>query len=149
AACRLGGIVGEGSEEKKEALTLYGRFIGTAFQLTDDALDYSADRDRLGKSLGNDLQEGKITLPLLHLLRTCKDGDLRRVREIIASDQRTEKDLAFIQELLHRNHSLEYALSLAREYAAKARETLAPFEEPAPCYQALMDLTDFVVERDL
>jgi octaprenyl-diphosphate synthase len=146
--CRLGSILGKAPEDKKEALSLCGWFMGMAFQLADDALDYAADKDRLGKALGKDLEEGKITLPLLHLLRNSRDGNRQRIKKILTSDERTEKDLAVIQELLQQYESLNYALSLARGYAAKAQACLALFEDSLP-YQALLTLTDYVVDRDL
>jgi octaprenyl-diphosphate synthase len=148
ATCRLGAILGNAPEEKQEALQHFGWLMGMSFQLADDTLDYVADSDRLGKSLGKDLQEGKITLPLLHLLRQCKDDDLQQIRDILTSEKRTEKDLALILRLLHQNDSLSYALSLARDYSTQARESLTLFENSPP-YQALLTLTDYVVNRDL
>jgi len=88
ATCRLGGIVSGLDLDKRESLARFGLHLGIAYQLADDTLDYIADKDLLGKSLGKDLKEGKITLPLLHLLSNCPGRERERVKGIIKMDYR-------------------------------------------------------------
>ena len=93
AACKVGGIIGGATLEEQALLYRYGMHLGMAFQLADDRLDYSADRERLGKSLGQDLRQGMITLPLLHLLQTCSPSDQRWLKDKIRSQAIEEQDL--------------------------------------------------------
>ena len=147
AACRMGALLGNAAPERLEALTQYGWYMGLAFQLADDTLDYVADRNLLGKSLGKDLQEGKITLPLLHLLQHCQDGLRHQVQEILHASEWSEGDLQFILERMQEMGSLEYALQRAREFAQQARDYLKGLETTIPG-QALNTLTYYVVDRD-
>ena len=99
ATCRLAGVISDVSEEGKNSLTRIGWNIGMAFQLTDDTLDYTAAKERLGKTLGKDLSEGKITLPLLHLLKNCSDAEKPLIHRIIKEGKIRDEDLEFIQTL--------------------------------------------------
>ncbi|HMB42877.1 MAG TPA: polyprenyl synthetase family protein, partial [Luteimonas sp.] len=128
----------------EEALTRYGRHLGTAFQLVDDALDYRADRDALGKNLGDDLAEGKATLPVIHAIAHCAPASRERLREIIAHG-----DAGALPEVLAaiREHgSLEYSQRCAMDYAQRAEAALEGL--PASDWrQALIGLARYAVER--
>jgi Geranylgeranyl pyrophosphate synthase len=79
ASCRMGAILADASDAQQDALFRFGLHLGIAFQVADDTLDYTANGDHLGKSLGQDLREGKATLPLLHLLHHCSDQDRQMI----------------------------------------------------------------------
>ncbi|HEX8750330.1 MAG TPA: polyprenyl synthetase family protein, partial [Nitrospira sp.] len=81
ACCRMGAILAEASEVQQEALFRFGQYLGIAFQVTDDTLDYTANGASLGKTLGQDLRQGKATLPLLHLLNHCSDTDRQMIKD--------------------------------------------------------------------
>ena len=147
ATCRLGGIVSGLDPDKREALARFGLHLGIAYQLADDTLDYIADKDLLGKSLGKDLKEGKITLPLLHLLSNCPGRERERVKGIIKMDGITERDLREILALMKRYGSIEYSLKKATESIEKAKKNLN-FFPPSLHRQALFVVADYAVSRD-
>src|SRR4051812_34281217 len=87
AACRAGGILGGVSAAKEEALAEFGMELGIAFQLMDDTLDYISTEEEFGKSIGHDLEEGKVTLPLIYTLQHCSDVDRSEICDIIVKDE--------------------------------------------------------------
>jgi octaprenyl-diphosphate synthase len=143
AACRLGAVV-SGRTELEEALSTFGRELGVAFQVADDVLDYTADADTLGKNIGDDLAEGKPTLPLI-LTRNRMPADQRAiVDEIIRSGgrERIEEVVRVIQE----NGGLTDSMAAARERALAAQQSLAQL--PASAWKnALLDLAAYSVSR--
>ncbi len=146
AACRIGAVVAERPPSEADALSAFGLNLGIAFQLIDDYLDYSAQESQLGKSVGDDFREGKITLPVILAFARGNDGDRRfwcRVMEDL--DQRPED---FDQGLarLHQTGALADTREQAREYAETARETLSIFPDNA-YRRALADIADFCVDR--
>jgi len=147
ATCRLGAIVGKAPETEKEALTQFGLDLGTAFQVADDTLDYVAQKDLLGKALGTDLKEGKVTLPLLHLLRTCSGEEKRKIRQIVKGNGSLKKEFGHILALMHRYGSVEYAMHLAQQYVDRAKARLAVFPDSSH-KEALQVVADYVVTRD-
>ncbi len=148
ATCRLAGVISDVSEEKKDALTRFGWNIGMAFQLIDDTLDYTANRDRLGKTLGKDLSEGKITLPLLQLLKNCGDAERSLIHKIIKEENIGKDDLAFIQTLLRKYNSIDYSISAARGYVKTAKDELACFENSTEKL-SLIAVANYAITRDL
>ena len=147
AACRLGAIVSDVPESGKETLAQFGRNLGMAFQLSDDTLDYVAEKDLLGKSLGNDLQEGKITLPLLHLLRSCTEEERRKIQQIVEGNGAIKKEFGYILTLMHRYRSTRHAMDVAQRYVNQANACLAGLED-SPHKRALQTVADYVVTRD-
>ncbi len=145
AAARLGGVLGGSGEGRERALADYGMHLGTAFQLVDDALDYKADRDTLGKEIGDDLAEGKPTLPLIHAMRTGPAEGARVIREAIESGGRA--NLEPILAAIDAAGSLEYTFELAREEAARANQALDGIPD-SPWRDALATLADYAVSRD-
>jgi octaprenyl-diphosphate synthase len=146
ATCRCGAILGRLSAEKEEALAAFGMDLGVAFQLVDDVLDYVADQKESGKVLGRDLDEGKMTLPLIHALRRCRDSEKELVREIFSKDVLGDEDLAFVQQLIERYDGVGYARQQADYYAAKACSRLQGFAD-SPWRQALVDLAETAARR--
>ncbi|MFQ5579284.1 MAG: polyprenyl synthetase family protein [Nitrospiria bacterium] len=146
-SCRLGAIIAQGSEEAKESLSSYGRHIGIAFQVADDTLDYIADRKRLGKSLGEDLKGGKITLPLIHLLQHCDEEEKKNLERLIGGATIQEEDLKLVTDLMRRYGSIDYANKKAQDFVNLAKEELNRFDDSAQ-RQALITMADYVIERD-
>jgi len=126
------------------SMARYGKHLGTAFQLVDDVLDYRSDQEQLGKNLGDDLAEGKPTLPLIYALRMGNEEQRRIIRASI--EEGSTRDLERVTAAIESTGGLAYTARLARREAALAIEALA--ELPDSAYkQALRELADFAVER--
>ncbi len=147
AACKVGAIIGGASLEEQATLYRFGLHLGMAFQLADDRLDYSADRARLGKSLGQDLRQGMITLPLLHLLQTCPPSDQDWLKEKIVSRMIEDQDLQKILDMMKQQGSLGYATLRAREYVEAAALELERFPE-SQAKRSLAIVSCYMVGRD-
>ncbi len=146
AACQVGAVVAERPAAEEAALATFGMNLGIAFQLVDDALDYAADQVLLGKTVGDDFREGKITLPVL-LAHAAGDADERGFwqRTIEASEQ-TEADLDTALGLMARHGAIAATLDRAGVYAAAAQTALGPFPD-SPLRRALADVCDYTVHR--
>lgn len=147
ACSQLGGILGSASDKNEDLLRLYGLNIGIAFQLVDDVLDFTSTETVLGKPVGSDLNEGKLTLPLIYLMR---DGEPKH-RDLVC---RALRENGFgmahretIMELVREYGTDERALSKAHEYARRAKELLYSFP-PGKARDALLSIPDYIVERD-
>lgn len=147
AACRIGAVVAERPAAEEEALRSYGLNLGIAFQLVDDVLDYSAQQARLGKTIGDDFREGKITLPVVLAFRRGDDAERAFWRRTLEDMEQTDADLAHALELMGRHQTLRDSVERARHYGAVARDALGLFPN-SPMKRALLDVIDFVVDRD-
>jgi len=147
AACRMGAILAEASEEKQSALFRFGQYLGIAFQVADDTLDYNADGERLGKTLGQDLRQGKATLPLLHLLDHCSEPDRNMIKDRMETRTLSPEDLERILRLMQETGSLAYAMERARTYIAAAQHELEVFEDSS-ARRALAVAADYMITRD-
>jgi len=147
ASCKVGAIIGGAPLEEQMALSRFGFNLGMAFQLADDWLDYSADRTRLGKILGQDIRQGMITLPLLHLLQTCSPSEQSWLKEKIRSHSVDDQELERILQLMRAQGSLAYATSRAREYIEASALDLAPFPN-SPAKRSLAIVSCYMVNRD-
>jgi octaprenyl-diphosphate synthase len=144
AAARLGGILGGSPGALESGLADYGMHIGTAFQLIDDVLDYCGDPAAIGKSLGDDLAEGKPTLPLIYAMRCGSPGQAAVVRKAIRDGGR--EDFARVHEAIRDSGALDYARSVAQREAAAAAAAVARL--PASAYKdSLLELASFSVTR--
>jgi len=148
SSCRLAAIIAGLDDAKDEALAGYGTDIGLAFQLMDDALDYTAEAEKLGKALGKDLGEGKLTLPLIHLLGNCDEDVADRVNGIIEAEELPAGDLEFVLAEMARSKSIEYTVDRAKGLIERAKARLDVFP-PSPHKDALYAIADFIVERDM
>jgi octaprenyl-diphosphate synthase len=148
AACRLGAIISKAPLSQEDALTSYGKKLGLAFQITDDTLDYAADQTQLGKVLGKDLAEGKVTLPLIHLIREAGPGEREQLRAILAADTIEDKDLTYTLGLMAKYGSVPEALDRAQTLANEAKAALESFPNSSP-RRALSALADYVVQREM
>jgi len=144
AATRLGAIACDAPKEHEEALGSYGKHLGIAFQLVDDALDYTADMDELGKNLGDDLAEGKPTLPVIEALRSGTDSQQQTLRLAIENGDRSA--IGAVVEAIESTGALSYTAARAVEEAERAKTALAALPK-SEWRDALMDLADFAVER--
>ncbi len=145
AATRLGALLAGASEAEQTAMERFGLALGFAFQIADDVLDYTADAATLGKNLGDDLAEGKATLPLIHAL-TRVDGE-RRVRIATAIEQGDTSALPDIVSAIRASGSLDYSQLAARRYADDAVAALEGLPE-SPQLAALRGLALYSVERE-
>lgn len=144
AATRIGAMLANSDSSTEEAFATYGKHLGTAFQLIDDALDYSADSDELGKNVGDDLAEGKPTLPLIYAMQQGNDRQRDLIREAIKQGGLQHIDK--ITKIIKETGALDYTFTQAKNEAAKARASIE-FLPPGVYRQALMFLADYAVER--
>ena len=146
AAARLGAVVANRPAVEEEALDAFGRNLGVAFQLVDDALDYSADQAVLGKTVGDDFREGKISLPVLVAIARADDTELAFWRRTLEEGEQTEGDFAEAQRLITRHGALAETFSRARAYGAAALAALEPFPDSAE-KRAMAAVVDYCIER--
>jgi octaprenyl-diphosphate synthase len=146
-SAQIGGMLGGLGLEQQQALQQYGFNLGIAFQVVDDLLDVTGDYERLGKPVGADLVEGKMTLPLIHLLREPGHRGGEIVRNIIASRAASPEQWDEILDLLQQHRSIEYASRKAVEFAERAKKQLAVFPSSSE-RDALLALPDYVLSRD-
>ena len=147
AACRIGAIVADRPDDDAEALRQFGEHLGMAFQLVDDVLDYSARQARLGKSIGDDFREGKITLPVVIAFQEGSEAERAFWRRTLEAQEIVDGDLDQAIALLQRHGALDRSVARARDYAAAARTGLDRFPT-GPIRTALRDVVDFCVDRD-
>ena len=147
AACRIGAVVNNRPTPEEEALRTFGLNLGLAFQIIDDVLDYSAEQARLGKSIGDDFREGKITLPVI--LAYNRGGEAERFfwRRTLEDLEQQEGDLEKAIDLLVKSQAMKDAADRARHYGAIARDALGLFPEH-PIKSALLSVVDFTLERE-
>ena len=144
---QIGGMLGEVGAEKEQALRDYGFSLGIMFQLVDDLLDFTGAAEALGKPVGADLRDGKITLPLIHLLEHGGPEAGELIRGVVRDRDVTVEDWARIKALLTEHRSIDYAYGRAVEFGEAAKRQLRVFP-PSPEREALMALADFVLLRD-
>jgi len=147
AACRVGAILGRRPPDEEAALAGFGMKLGMIFQIADDLLDYSASREKLGKNLGKDLEEGKVTLPLIYLLRQASAEDFSRVKEIVQADTLERGDLEHLMGLFTRYRILESSTRRAEEILAETRAELDAFP-PSRAKDALLAIADHALYRE-
>jgi octaprenyl-diphosphate synthase len=144
---QLGATLAGATAAQMEALANYGRAVGLAFQIVDDVLDLTATEEVLGKPVASDLREGKTTLPVIHSLEHGTAADAQVIHRVLEDGGFARSTREQVQEILHRNGSVGYALAAAERYAEQGREALAPLED-SEFKRALLSVPDFVVSRD-
>jgi octaprenyl-diphosphate synthase len=147
ACARLGAIAGGANESAQTRLGEYAWNLGIAFQLIDDVLDFTSREKILGKPVGNDLREGKVTLPLIFALETCEPEERRLVETVLADGNYDQVPFGKILQILHRYAGVERAKARAQEFTDKARAIIHEFPE-SPYRRALLAVTDLVTDRD-
>lgn len=147
AACQAGAILGNASPEREAALADFGMNLGIAFQLMDDTLDYVAKEEQFGKSIGHDLEEGKITLPLIYTLKQCTPAEWDRIDSIVNKEMLDDDDFQTAFDMVNRYGGIDYTVAQARAYIQKANGALDEFPA-SPEKTALVELADYVVTRE-
>ncbi len=144
AAAQLGAVLGGATPEREAALAGYGMHLGTSFQLIDDVLDYSGDPGAIGKNLGDDLAEGKMTLPLIRAMAVGRAGDTALIRTAISDGRLT--DFAAVMDVLSRTSALDYARERAVRESEAAAVCVAGLP-PSPHKENLLELASFAARR--
>ena len=146
AACQVGGVVADSPAAQVAALAEYGTNLGMAFQLVDDALDYAADQRTLGKTVGDDFREGKITLPVLAAYDAGTPAERAFWRRTIEQSEQAEADLDHALALMERRGALAVTFARARRFADAAQRALGAFP-PSELRRCLHDIADYTVSR--
>lgn len=146
AACAGGAMVSEAEKETVENMKKFGLNFGVAFQLIDDLLDYTSSEEELGKPVGKDLREGKITLPLIYTLPNLEIAEIKKLEDRFKNLKAKEKDYNRVIELVRNNGAIDQVRSEAKIYTDKASTFLDLFPE-SPVKKELMELNACMVER--
>jgi len=147
AACQCGAILGKATAEQEQALAEFGMELGIAFQLMDDLLDYTASEADFGKSIGHDLEEGKMTLPLIHALRQCSSEERDQIAAVVEKDELSAQEFTWVTDLVRRQGGIDYTIERARACVDSCRRHLAVFPD-SQCKEALLELAEYVVTRN-
>lgn len=148
ASCAAGAILGGASPERMEALTGFGKKAGMAFQITDDVLDYMGQGKEFGKSIGKDLEEGKITLPLIFALRQCAEDEKNVIKEIIIHKKASQKAVREVRKLIKKYDGIDLSLQEAAGYVGDARSHLNIFED-CPAKDHLNTVAGYILSRNI
>lgn len=146
AACQVGAVVSARPKIEEAALAEYGASLGIAFQLVDDALDYAADQAQLGKTVGDDFREGKITLPVLVAYHAGDETERRFWQRTIEASEQSEMDLDHAMDLMARHGAIQATLQRARDFVEVAKAALSVFPDSA-FHRSLLAVADYTVSR--
>jgi octaprenyl-diphosphate synthase len=147
AACEVGPVIAGSSPDIQTAMAAYGLNMGIAFQIADDVLDYAATREKLGKTIGDDFREGKITAPILYALADANTEEKSFWLRTLGAREQNEGDLQKACEILQSHNALNKGLRLARDYAEAAVKAL-DILPPAPLRDLLCDIAQYAADRD-
>jgi octaprenyl-diphosphate synthase len=145
-ACRVSALIADAPASWETALSDYGYHLGMAFQMADDLLDYTDDSLALGKTVGADLREGKLTLPVIYALNAAGAEDRLRMETIISNETFSTQDFQELITYLHRYGGVAYTQQQASAHIQAARTAIARFE-PSPTRELLMDIADYALQR--
>ncbi|MGH1403073.1 MAG: polyprenyl synthetase family protein [Alphaproteobacteria bacterium] len=147
ASCEVGAVLSEQDRDTITALRTYGMKLGTAFQIIDDALDYNADQEKLGKEIGDDFKEGKMTAPIIFAMEHANPEEMTFWKRTLGEKQQTEDDFASAMAILARHNALEQTVNLAKQYAKDANACLDAL--PEGIYKILLkQLPDYTITRN-
>ncbi|KZB71685.1 farnesyltranstransferase [Thalassospira sp. MCCC 1A01148] len=146
AASQIGAVIADRTAEDEEALRLYGIYLGTAFQLIDDVLDYSAHQATLGKTVGDDFRDGKVTLPVIIAYANGDEEEKTFWRRCMEDQDFQDGDLDRAQELIRKYNALDASMDRAREFGQKAIDTLSRFDDGA-IKDAMVEAVEFCISR--
>ncbi len=147
AACEVGAILGKVSQGKRVALRDFGHNLGMAFQLTDDVLDYVSYDSVLGKRVGTDLKEGKVTLPLIHTLKSSTEKEKTYINTVLNNTKITAKDFTRVSKIIKRYGGVEYTVNTTRQFIENAKLNLQSFR-PSAYKESLITLADYILARE-
>ncbi len=145
-ACASGALIAHATETEQSALSDYGLNLGMAFQLTDDCLDYTSETGVLGKAVGADLREGKLTLPVIYALRKADAKDRAWMETIIEKKEFSEDEFHTLIGKLHYYGGLAHTQRVASEHVTRAKEALSTFQ-PSATKDILLDVADYAMVR--
>ncbi len=148
AACAAGAILGSAPQNKVEAIGRFGYKIGMAFQITDDTLDYMAREREFGKSIGKDLEEGKMTLPLIFALKNATQEEKDQARNLITNKEGNGKAIPAILNLIQKYRGIDYSLQCAEKYIKDAQDLLQIFPE-CPEINQLNSVAQYILSRKI
>jgi octaprenyl-diphosphate synthase len=146
AACRIAPVVAEADEEAEFALERYGKYLGIAFQLVDDVLDYGSEQDVMGKAAGDDFRDGKVTLPVILAYARGSEDERSFWRSAMAGERASDEDLERAIGLLRGSEALSETLDRARQYGRRALDALAGFPS-GKAKSALSEAVEFAISR--
>jgi octaprenyl-diphosphate synthase len=146
--CRVSALISGASKEKENALSDYGFNLGIAFQMVDDLLDYTLDPNTLGKEVGTDLKEGKLTLPVIYSLKAANTTDRSRMEKIIKNKSFSVDDFETLIALMKKYGGQKYTKNLAREYVKNAKNALRVFNH-SQTKEILLMIADYTLSRNL
>jgi len=147
-SCRVGAILANASEKDEKALSDYGFNLGLAFQMADDLLDYTANPVSLGKEIGADLKEGKLTLPVIRALGVANPKDQSQMKAIIRNEQFSAEEFRILVDMLNQYDGIQYTRKLAVERIDAAKAALSVFQ-PTEIRNLLNDIADYALEREV
>ncbi len=147
ASCEVGAVLSEQDEDTVTALRTYGMKLGTAFQIIDDALDYNADQEKLGKEIGDDFKEGKMTAPIIFAMQNATTEEMQFWKRTLGEKDQTTDDFSAAMDILARHDALDKTINLAKQYAAEANECLDKL--PDCTYKTLLkELPNYTITRN-
>ncbi len=146
AACRVSAVLANAPEERQSALGEFGFNLGMAFQIVDDLLDYEAEAPQLGKEPGADLREGKLTLPLIHALRSARSADRKWLKALVRNKEVSAEDFQKLFGMMRDCGALRYARKVASLYVDKAKAALTAFP-PSDARETMLDIADYTLNR--
>lgn len=147
ASCELGALAIADDPAARERMKQFGEYLGIAFQIKDDLLDYAGDVVKLGKPVANDIRENKVTLPLIRALATAPAAERERIAALLEKVEMGEEEIQSVVEFVHRHGGLEYAEAIARQYGDAALEILNGYPESG-ARTSLMTLVRFAISRE-
>jgi octaprenyl-diphosphate synthase len=148
AACASGAILGSAAPDKIESMEQFGYKIGMAFQITDDTLDYMAKEEDFGKSIGKDLEEGKMTLPLIYALEQCTGAEKEKAKELIAGRENYQQAAQEILSMIHKYQGIDYSMQYADKLIREAQATLNAFAD-SPEKNQLQAVAEYILSRKI
>ena len=146
AACKIPALLSNADEDEVRAMSEYGLNLGIAYQLTDDCLDYTSNHEDLGKAIGNDLREGKVTMPLIKAFRDADVSERELIKTVVEADELLDDDLKRVFDIIEKYEGIRYTLDSAMARIEDAKQALEIFE-PNIERAALMAVADNVIDR--
>lgn len=148
ASCAIGAILAGAPESDIEALARFGMRLGMAFQLTDDALDYVASEKEFGKTIGKDLTEGKVTLPLIGAYKKSSPEEKELIKKTVEGAEIIDDDIAGVIAVINKYEGIDYTLDMADRFIKEGKAFIGPFKDSTP-KETFLAIADYVVERRL
>jgi octaprenyl-diphosphate synthase len=146
SSCQIGAVISNKDKKAEEALRIFGLNLGIAFQLIDDVLDYSASLSQMGKSLGDDFREGKVTIPVILAYHRGDSAEKLFWKDVISKENRSENELKKAIELINKHNAIEDSIKRAHHYGDVAKDALGIFDNKYE-KQILCDIVDFCIKR--